>query len=331
MHDRLIPFDRILNFRDFGGWETTDGARIARGKLFRSASFHDASDADITKLNDMDLRFLVDLRRPEERAHEPNKWPSEASRVIVSDEGAGGQSLPPHLLALMQSDLTPQSTRDYMTSLYREIPFDPRLIRLYRDWFAELAQGGAGVIHCAAGKDRTGIGCALTLIALGVDEEAVFAAVGLRRTVWQGVRLLDARLKACDLSNSDWQHAHLQRVEFEACNLTGMNFANAQWNHVRCESSKLLLAAFAHAKFTATAFRACHLEQADFTGADLRDVVFADCNLRQARFFGARLQGADLRGCDLTGFGATAHDLRGAIVEARQLVDLAPMLGVIVK
>lgn len=175
MHDRLIPFDRILNFRDFGGWETTDGARIARGKLFRSASFHDASDADITKLNDMDLRFLVDLRRPEERAHEPNKWPSEASRVIVSDEGAGGQSLPPHLLALMQSDLTPQSTRDYMTSLYREIPFDPRLIRLYRDWFAELAQGGAGVIHCAAGKDRTGIGCALTLIALGVDEEAVFA------------------------------------------------------------------------------------------------------------------------------------------------------------
>jgi protein tyrosine/serine phosphatase len=62
-----------------------------------------------------------------------------------------------------------------MTSLYREIPFDPRLIKLYRDWFAELGQGGAGVIHCAAGKDRTGIGCALTLIALGVDEETVFA------------------------------------------------------------------------------------------------------------------------------------------------------------
>lgn len=62
-----------------------------------------------------------------------------------------------------------------MTSLYREIPYDPRLIRLYRDWFAELGEGGAGVIHCAAGKDRTGIGCALTLFALGVDEEAVFA------------------------------------------------------------------------------------------------------------------------------------------------------------
>jgi protein-tyrosine phosphatase len=176
MHDRLIPFDRILNFRDFGGWETADGARIARGKLYRSASFHDATDSDVEKLNAMDLRFLVDLRRPEERAHEPSKWESESCRVIFNDEGAGaGPALPPHLVALLQSDLSPAATRNYMLSLYRQIPYDPRLIRLYRDWFAEVGEGGAGIVHCAAGKDRTGIACALTLMALGVDEEAVFA------------------------------------------------------------------------------------------------------------------------------------------------------------
>ena len=175
MHDRLVPFDRVLNFRDFGGWETADGAKIARGKLFRSAAFHDATEADIARLNAMDLRFLVDLRRPEERAHEPSKWESESCRVIFNEEGASGPSLPPHLVALLESDLTPQSTRDYMVSLYREIPLDPRVIRLYRDWFAELGEGGAGVVHCAAGKDRTGVICALTLIALGVDEETVFA------------------------------------------------------------------------------------------------------------------------------------------------------------
>lgn len=152
-----------------------DGAKVARGKLFRSAAFHDATETDIARLDAMGVRFLVDLRRPEERRHEPNRWPGESCRVFVNDEGAEGVALPPHLVALMQSDLTPDSTRAYMTSLYREIPFDPRLIRLYRDWFAELAGGGTGVIHCAAGKDRTGIGCALTLIALGVDEETVFA------------------------------------------------------------------------------------------------------------------------------------------------------------
>lgn len=175
MQDRLVPFDRVLNFRDFGGWETQQGAKVARGKLYRSAAFHDASEADLARLDAMDLRFLVDLRRPEERRHEPNKWVSEACRHIFNDDGAGGPALPPHLIALMQSDLTPQFTRAYMMALYREIPFDPRLVRLYRDWFSELGEGGAGVIHCAAGKDRTGIGCALTLLALGVDEEAVFA------------------------------------------------------------------------------------------------------------------------------------------------------------
>jgi len=174
MHDRLVSFDRVLNFRDFGGYDTPSGP-VARGKLYRSASFHEASEADIEKLNAMDLRFLVDLRRPEERAHEPSRWANESCRVIFNDEGAAGQVLPPHLLALLQSDLTPQSTRNYMISLYREIPFDPRLIQLYRDWFAALGEGGAGVVHCAAGKDRTGIICALTLMALGVDEDTAFA------------------------------------------------------------------------------------------------------------------------------------------------------------
>jgi protein-tyrosine phosphatase len=175
MHDRLVTFDRILNFRDFGGWDTSEGGKVARGKLYRSASFHDASDADIDKLNGMDLRFLVDLRRPEERAHEPSRWANESCRVIFNEEGAGGTSLPPHLAALLQSDLSPQATRTFMVGLYREIPYDPRLIRLFRDWFVELGEGGAGVVHCAAGKDRTGIICALTLMTLGVDEETVFA------------------------------------------------------------------------------------------------------------------------------------------------------------
>lgn len=174
-HDRLIDFERVLNFRDFGGWETADGGTVARGKLFRSAAFNDASEADIARLDAMDLKFLVDLRRPEERRHEPNRWPGQATRVFINDTGAEGVALPPHLAALLQSDLSAQSTYDYMMSLYQEIPFDPRLISLYRDWFREVGEGGVGVVHCAAGKDRTGIACALTLFALGVDEEAVFA------------------------------------------------------------------------------------------------------------------------------------------------------------
>lgn len=171
--DRLIALDQVLNFRDFGGYDTPHGT-IARGKLYRSASFAEASDADIDKLDALGVRFIVDLRRPMERSTDPNKWPGEKALVFVNDEGVA-EGLPPHLVALMQSDLSPASVRNYMLSIYRDFAFEPRHIQLYRSWFEELAKGGAGVIHCAAGKDRTGLGCALTLIALGVDEDTVFA------------------------------------------------------------------------------------------------------------------------------------------------------------
>jgi protein-tyrosine phosphatase len=174
MHDRLIPFDRVLNFRDFGGWETADGGCVVRGRLYRSAHFSEASDADIEKLDSLGVRTVVDLRRPEERNREPNRWPGERTRVIVNNEGPQ-EGLPPHLMALMQSELTAASVTAYMHKLYAEFAANPRHIDLYKNWFAALLQDGPAIIHCAAGKDRTGLGCALTLIALGVPEEAVYA------------------------------------------------------------------------------------------------------------------------------------------------------------
>ncbi|MBY0564188.1 MAG: tyrosine-protein phosphatase [Hyphomonadaceae bacterium] len=175
MHDRLISFDRVLNFRDFGGYETTSGARVARGRLYRSAHFAEASEADIEKLNALGVRVVVDLRRVEERKREPNRWPGERARIITNDEGPQ-DALPPHLQALLASDLTAASVTGYMHQLYRDFASAPRHIDLYRNWFsALLAEEGAAVIHCAAGKDRTGLGCALTLVALGVPEQAIYA------------------------------------------------------------------------------------------------------------------------------------------------------------
>ncbi|MEQ1618221.1 MAG: tyrosine-protein phosphatase [Terricaulis sp.] len=190
MQDRVLPLDRVLNFRDFGGYETSDGARIVRGRLFRSAHFSEASDADMAKLDALGVSFIVDLRRPEERAHEPNRWPGEGVRTFRNEEGHAG-ALPPHLMALLQGDLTAVSVANYMRDLYRDFAFEQRHIELYRAWFAELALAdGPAIIHCAAGKDRTGLGCALTLHALGVDEETIFADYELTNAVLD----LDRRL-----------------------------------------------------------------------------------------------------------------------------------------
>lgn len=175
MRDRLVDLERVLNFRDFGGYETADGRRVKRQALYRSANFSEASDADLERLDALGVHVVVDLRRPEERVREPNRWPGETTRVISNDEG-NVTGLPPHLMALLQDNLTAAGVDAYMRQIYREFPYETRHIDLYRSWFSALAEAeGAALIHCAAGKDRTGLGCALTLHVLGVPEEAIFA------------------------------------------------------------------------------------------------------------------------------------------------------------
>lgn len=183
MRDRVVDLERVLNFRDFGGYEAAGGRRVKRKALYRSANFSEASDTDIERLDALGVHVVVDLRRPEERVREPNRWPGEGTRLISNDEG-DITGLPPHLMALLQDNLTAATVDAYMRQIYREFPYEARHIDLYRSWFSVLADAeGAALIHCAAGKDRTGLGCALTLHVLGVPEEAIFADYELTNAV----------------------------------------------------------------------------------------------------------------------------------------------------
>lgn len=174
MQNRVLALEGVRNFRDFGGYETADGARVRTGHLYRSAHFAEATEADIERIRGLGISFSCDLRRPEERKMQSNRWPSPAcaTRVIASDDG--GLDEAPHIAFLQRSDLTPDAVRAFMRNLYAEIPFDERYVALFKSYFADLVEtDGPALVHCAAGKDRTGILCALTLIALDVPEEAV--------------------------------------------------------------------------------------------------------------------------------------------------------------
>lgn len=170
--DRIYSFDGIVNFRDFGGYPTASG-KVVRGQLFRTASFADATERDMTHLNRIGAKFVVDLRRPEERDDMPNRWPGEGSLPThVNDEGY--KELPAHTAILQETDLTAESVRRYMVTAYAHYPFEPRYVALFRQWLHGLdGLGGPAIVHCAAGKDRTGVICALTLTALGVDHATI--------------------------------------------------------------------------------------------------------------------------------------------------------------
>jgi protein-tyrosine phosphatase len=186
VEDRVIALEGVYNFRDFGGYPTADGARVRRRRLYRSAHLARASDADQAIVRDLGIKLVVDLRRPTERTHEPSRWPEGAAPAVIASPGGEDEALPPHMQFLKE---TPSPTREqmrgYMLSTYRRLPYDERHVDMFRDMFARMAEGQAPVlIHCAAGKDRTGIACALILHALGVEEEVILGDYELtNRTV----------------------------------------------------------------------------------------------------------------------------------------------------
>jgi protein tyrosine/serine phosphatase len=63
-----------------------------------------------------------------------------------------------------------------MRLAYTHYPYEPRYVALFKSWLHGLAEeGGPAIVHCAAGKDRTGVACMLVLTALGVDHETIVA------------------------------------------------------------------------------------------------------------------------------------------------------------
>jgi protein tyrosine/serine phosphatase len=173
--DRMLTLDGVENFRDYGGYPAAFGRRVRAGRLYRSAHHGGASDADLERIDALGLHVLVDLRRPGERERNPNRLgPRFSGRVIDNDEG--DKPLDEFHSHMLTSDHSVESMRDFMRKYYRHAPFEPRHIDLYHRYFAALSEAdGPVLIHCAAGKDRTGLLAALTHRLLGVCEDDMVA------------------------------------------------------------------------------------------------------------------------------------------------------------
>ena len=176
MQDRVKSFENVRNFRDFGGYGGADGAQVRTGVLFRSAQFGEASEADMAALETYRIKIQADLRRPDERERHGHRWPVEGVTVLSSALGSAAQA--PHVRFLSEVAVDAPQARGWMVDYYREAPFKPQHVDTFSAWFAALAdleEGDAAVVNCAAGKDRTGILCALTHHVLGVDRDTIFA------------------------------------------------------------------------------------------------------------------------------------------------------------
>ena len=174
-HPRVLAFDAVNNFRDYGDYPTRHGARLAKGVLYRSAHHAQATDADLRRMEALNLAVIVDLRRKSEREREPSRRPARFNAQVI-DNDIGDVGVAPHMTFVANNDLTPENVRGFMIEEYRRIPFEPRHLDLFRRYFRALAYSkGPLVIHCAAGKDRTGLLAALTHKVVGVHDDDIMA------------------------------------------------------------------------------------------------------------------------------------------------------------
>jgi len=171
MTGRIHRFDALDNFRDYGDYASAAGRRVHAGRLFRAGHQARVSDADLARLSAFGIGTVVDLRRPGERRDQPSRRPAGfAGTVIESAHDDGGEA--PHITFLKSADLTPDSGRRFMTDTYRRLPFEPSHLDLFTRYFQTLGETDQPVlIHCAAGKDRTGTLAALTHHLLGVHAD----------------------------------------------------------------------------------------------------------------------------------------------------------------
>jgi len=173
MSPQSISVDGAVNLRDLGGYRTQSGRQVKRGKLLRSGTLAYLSQEGRQQFEELDVALICDLRRDVERNEEPTPFPVGAPERLEISIDPGSAIAMRERLGRVELGLGERV--NFMASVTAE------LVRDHADDYAAMfaglldMRGGAFLVHCSAGKDRTGIACALILHALGVPEETVIA------------------------------------------------------------------------------------------------------------------------------------------------------------
>ena len=160
----MLELEEGINFRELGGYLTEDGRKIKWHKLLRCGSMAQLTKNDVDYLDQYGVRYIIDLRSPEESNYSPDKYPDKAQYFQ--------DTVYPFSFSLFKN-----LGMDFGRQTYLQMLLDPHAQAAYRKMFNVLLEndkeGESVVFHCTAGKDRTGVAAFLILSALGVSEKQI--------------------------------------------------------------------------------------------------------------------------------------------------------------
>lgn len=213
---RFYELEGARNFRDFGGYVNEDGDQVVWGKLFRSNQPAGMTSADYSSVAALELATVVDFRTAEERETDPTNWRGgDVPRFVLLPMGSTPAFV--ELDALVEFAVEAEDTvalREVGAEVYRRMPVE------YATEFSDLLRNLASeqslpiMIHCHAGKDRTGVGAALILSLLGVPRDTIMADY-----LYSNDRLLNDGVERTPIEQvywgveSEWLQASFDAIE----------------------------------------------------------------------------------------------------------------------
>ncbi len=171
LHPSVLPLKGGINFRDLGGKKLSNGNKIKAGKLFRSGALDRLTSEDQHILQSQNLFQILDYRDDAEIRDKPDlvwdgaHYVHAPANPLAKEVSANLDKLTPEIL----DQFDPQA---FMFRLYELLPLNNPAYHQLVNMLKQPEKGGI-VQHCAVGKDRTGVGSALVLFALGADLDTV--------------------------------------------------------------------------------------------------------------------------------------------------------------
>lgn len=165
--NRIITLEGAYNVRDLGGFATEDGGTVRKGLLFRSDELSGLTEADLSRLDSLGIKTIVDFRSKAETARAKNSRLGQIRTLGLNIDCGDSRAI---LLAIDNGNGS-QAMKNVNRSLVRDYS------QIFREFFRLISEKEnlPLLFHCTAGKDRTGFAAAMFLSALGVSLEDVFS------------------------------------------------------------------------------------------------------------------------------------------------------------
>jgi protein-tyrosine phosphatase len=171
---RHLPLQGTPNFRDLGGYETTDGRFVKWGLLYRSGVLSNLTASDFAYLRPLHVKVVCDFRTADENKIAPEIWipDGHVDHVSLPIGTSGNKDTTSSMEALLKTNPSGEQLKAWLVHVYGGFAFTnaPEYAAVFR----QLEEDHLPLLyHCTAGKDRTGVFSALLLLTLGVPEKAV--------------------------------------------------------------------------------------------------------------------------------------------------------------